>query len=382
MMTSPCQRERAFKTSWTTTNNQHPVIRATDRHCLGVPTGTTLLHHRWVLRAADRCAGAVSRIADVAADAFADVLDPALLDLSGQERVRDGGARGTDQIGDAAPDLTDHRVGRSEAALPGMSEYIRVRDYREQQLRKMPNVEVFRESRMTAQDVFDTGVAPVAIATGATWRRDLFDGQCYVDITSDGATVLTPDDIMEGRLPQGPTMVFDGDNYYMAGVIAEAIARSGQPVTYVTAQDSVSAWAEKTSERWRIRTHLMGLGVEIVTTHSLTGFDGQKATLECAYSGRERTLEVSAAVLVTQRRPNDDLYHDILAKVDGDAAKLPFTLTRIGDVDAPAIIAAAVYAGHRYAVELDEIVDIDEPLKHELPDVGLVVPAHWTRAAE
>ena len=67
--------------------------------------------------------------------------------------------------------------------------------------------------------------------------------------------------------------------------------------------------------------------------------------------------------------------HDILAKVEGDAAKLPFTLTRIGDVDAPAIIAAAVYAGHRYAEELDEIVDIDEPMKHDLPDVGAVLPA-------
>jgi dimethylamine/trimethylamine dehydrogenase len=300
---------------------------------------------------------------------------------AGLEAARTLGLRGYSvMLAEATRDLGG-RVSR-EAALPGMSEYIRVRDYREQQLQKMPNVEVFRESRMTAQDVFDTGAVHVAIATGATWRRDLFDGQCYVDITSGGATVLTPDDIMAGRRPTGPTMVFDGDNYYMAGVIAEAAARSGQPVTYVTAQDSVSAWAEKTSERWRIRTHLMGLGVEIITAHSLTGFDGRQATLECAYSGRERTLEVSAAVLVTQRRPKDEVYHEILARVEGDAAKLPFTLTRIGDVDAPAIIAAAVYAGHRYAVELDQIVDIDEPLKHDLPDVGIVAPAHWTRAAE
>jgi dimethylamine/trimethylamine dehydrogenase len=292
---------------------------------------------------------------------------------AGLEAARTLGLRGYNvMLAEATRDLGG-RVAR-EAALPGMSEYIRVRDYREQQLRKMPNVEVFRESRMSAQDVFDTGAAHVAIATGATWRRDLFDGQCYVDITTDGATVLTPDDIMDRRLPEGPTMVFDGDNYYMAGVIAEAVARSGQPVTYVTAQDSVSAWAEKTSERWRIRTHLMGLGVEIITAHSLTGFDGQKAKLECAYSGRAKTLDVSAAVLVMQRKPNDDLYHDILARVDGDGNKLPFTLTRIGDVDAPAIIAAAVYAGHRYAAELEEIVDIDEPLKHDLPDVGAVLP--------
>jgi dimethylamine/trimethylamine dehydrogenase len=32
-----------------------------------------------------------------------------------------------------------------------MSEYARVRDYREQQLLEMPNVEIFRESRLTAE---------------------------------------------------------------------------------------------------------------------------------------------------------------------------------------------------------------------------------------
>ena len=292
---------------------------------------------------------------------------------AGLEAARTLGLRGyTVMLAEATRELGG-RVAR-EAALPGMSEYIRVRDYREQQLLKMPNVEVFRESRMTAEDVLEVGADHVAIATGATWRRDVFDGKTYVDITSDGARVFTPDDIMEGRLPDGPTVVFDGDNYYMAGVIAEAVARAGHPVTYVTEEDSVSAWAEKTSERWRVRTHLMALGVEIVTAHSLTGFDGKTVTLECKYSEEEHRIEAAAVVLVTQRTPNDDLYHEILATVEGDASKLPFTLTRIGDVDAPAIIAAAVYAGHRYAEELEEIVDLDEPMKHDRPDVGAVLP--------
>ncbi len=302
---------------------------------------------------------------------------------AGLEAARTLGLRGyAVMLAEATRDLGG-RVAR-EAGLPGMNEYIRVRDYREQQLLKMPNVEIFRESRMTAQDVFDVEADHVAIATGATWRRDVFDGKTYVDITSNGAEAFTPDDIMEGRLPQGPTVVFDGDNYYMAGVIAEAVARSGQPVTYVTEDDSVSAWAEKTSERWRIRTHLMALGVEIITAHSLVDFDGTTATLECAYSGRETSLAVSAAVLVTQRAPNDDLYQEVLERVAGDASKLPFTLTRIGDVDAPAIIAAAVYAGHRYGEELEEIVDMDEPMKHDRPDVGamLSVAGSGTKARD
>ena len=36
----------------------------------------------------------------------------------------------------------------SEAKLPGLSQWARVRDYRLQQIEKLPNVEVFRESRM------------------------------------------------------------------------------------------------------------------------------------------------------------------------------------------------------------------------------------------
>jgi dimethylamine/trimethylamine dehydrogenase len=292
---------------------------------------------------------------------------------AGLEAARTLGLRGYRvMLAEAMRDLGG-RVVR-EAALPGMNEYIRVRDYREQQLVRMPNVEVFRESRLTAKDVLAVGADHVVIATGATWKREIFDGKTYVSITTNGAEVATPDDIMAGRLPQGPTVVFDGDNYYMAGVIAEAVARTGVPVTYVTEEDSVSAWAEKTSERWRIRTHLLGLGIDIVTAHSLTGFDGKTVTLECSYSGRERNLVAQAVVLVTQRTQSDELYHEILATVDGDAERLPFSLKRIGDAEAPAIIAAAVYAGHRYAAELDEIVDLDQPMRHDRIDLGATQP--------
>jgi dimethylamine/trimethylamine dehydrogenase len=53
------------------------------------------------------------------------------------------------------------------------------------------------------------------------------------------------------------------------------------------------------------------------------------------------------------RLPNDSLYHDLSA----DAARLLdagiVSLTRIGDCLAPSTIAAAVYAGYRYAREAD-----------------------------
>lgn len=293
---------------------------------------------------------------------------------AGLEAARASGARGYEVMLSEATRELGGRV-RREASLPGMSAYIRVRDYRAQQLLKMPNVEVYRESPLTAQDIFDIGADHVAIATGAKWRRDRFDGNSFVPVAPKGVPVLTPDDIMDGILPDGPTVIFDDDGYYMASVIAERIRQAGVPVTFVTADDSVSSWAGMTSERWRIRTRLIEAGIEIVTAHAMTAFDGKSATLECSYSGQTRRIDVAHAVLVTQRLQQDELYREILDRVDGDATALPFTLSRIGDCNAPAIVAAATYAGHKFAMELDTIVDIDQPLIHDRVDVG-------TRASE
>ncbi len=92
---------------------------------------------------------------------------------AGLEAARALGQRGYRVALAEAGRVLGGRVVR-EAALPGMREYIRVRDWREGQIAKMPNVEVFRESRLTAQDIRDFGADHVVIATGARWRRDLF----------------------------------------------------------------------------------------------------------------------------------------------------------------------------------------------------------------
>ena len=300
---------------------------------------------------------------------------------AGLEAARALGARGYRVALAEAGRTLGGRVAR-EAGLPGMREYIRVRDWREGQIAKLANIEVFRESRLTAQDVRDFGADHVVIATGARWRRDLFNGTRFAPIADDTTPVLTPDDIMDGRLPDGPTVVFDADGYYMGGVVAERLRVAGLEVSLVTPDDRVSLWAEHTGEGWRVPGHLMGLEVELITAHDLSWFDGNLVTLACAHSGRERTLPATGLVVVGQRAPVDYLYQTLRYAPDGSHANLPFTLARIGDCEAPAIIAAATYAGHRYARELDAAVDIDLPMPHDKVDVGLVAPLQWARAAE
>ena len=295
---------------------------------------------------------------------------------AGLEAARALGLRGYRVALAEASRVLGGRVVR-EAALPGMSEYIRVRDYRAAQIGKMPNVEVYLESRLTAEDIRSFGADHVAIATGARWRRDIFDGNRYAPIAEDATQILTPDDIMDGKLPTGPTVIHDADGYYMGGVIADTLRKAGLEVTLVTPAHRVSAWAVHTGEGWRVPGYLMDLGVELLTAHGLKWFDGETVTLACEHSGREKVLKATNLVLVGQRAPVDDLYHALK-----DACPLPFTLARIGDCEAPAIIAAATYAGHRYAQELERAVDIDLPMRHEKIDVGAELPATWRPAAE
>ena len=256
------------------------------------------------------------------------------------------------------------RVTR-EASLPGLNQWARVRDYRLQQIEKLQNVEVFRESELTADQAVETGADHIAVATGAKWRRDGFGPTALSGISNLNAAsqIYTPDDIMAGNIPQAPALIYDDDHYYMGSVIAELLANQGVPVTLVTPEDKISNWGGYTYDRWRAQTRLMELDVELKVSQSLLSFDGTQAELSCTYTGRKMTLKAEALVLATARTPNDKLFHQLAEKKTQNPNLK--TVKRIGDCDAPAIIAAAVYSGHRYARELEEEVDLDNPLKYD-----------------
>jgi dimethylamine/trimethylamine dehydrogenase len=53
----------------------------------------------------------------------------------------------------------------------------------------------------------------------------------------------------------------------------------------------------------------------------------------------------------------------LLDAIENKVEGAPESVKRMGDAEAPAIIAAAVFAGHRYARDLDCAPDPDMPLK-------------------
>jgi len=248
------------------------------------------------------------------------------------------------------------RVSR-EASLPGLAEWARVRDWRVEQLRKLDNVSVFRESDLDADQIVEFGADRVALAVGSDWRRDGVGRRHALPIQGwRTASVLTPDDIMDGALPEGPCLVYDDDHYYMGGVVAEKLARNGNDVTLVTPSYLASAWTENTAERERIQARLIGLDVRIEANTGLVGLDGERVRLECVFSGRERERQASTVVMVTARESREALYRELVDRID---------VVRIGDCLAPGTIAACVRSGHEYAQEMD--AERDMPFRREIP---------------
>jgi dimethylamine/trimethylamine dehydrogenase len=271
---------------------------------------------------------------------------------AGLEAARALGLRGYRvSLAEASTELGG-RVNR-ESALPGLGEWARVRDYRVQQLHKLPNVEIFLDSRLNAEQVLEFGFEHVCIATGAAWRRD-GRGRFAFDAIEGWPhdRYVGADDVMTGTIPDGPVVVYDDDHFYMGGVIAEKLRGEGLDVLLVTSADSLSPTAGATLDQGRIQTQALELGIELLTSHAVTAYDGRQITLACAYTGREQVRPCGALVPVTSREPDEGLYLELAADPERLSGAGIRSVQRIGDCAAPGLIAAAVYAGHKYAREL------------------------------
>ena len=273
---------------------------------------------------------------------------------AGLESARALGLRGY-QV--TLAEATDHLGGRVhlERTLPNLSAWGRVADYRVGQIQKMANVEVYLQSQLDADQVLDFGFEHVCLATGSSWRRDGVGRAHLRPIPIDSAMPLfTPDNIMAGNLPQGHVVLFDDDHYYMGGVIAERLVAAGCSVTLVTPAAYVSDWTRNTLEQGFIHQRLAALGIDIQLNRLVTRLDRGGLTTACSYTGDTTQIAADAAVLVTSRLGNDELWQALKAREGEWAAHGVQSVKLIGDAASPAPIAWATYAGHRYANELDE----------------------------
>ncbi len=262
------------------------------------------------------------------------------------------------------------RVAR-ECRLPGLSAWGRVRDYRAGQIGKMSNVNVYRDSKLSADDILEFGFEHVAIATGAAWRRDGIARYNLLPIAIDAAMpVFTPDDLMEGQRPTGHVVVYDDDHYYMGSVLAELLVQNGNRVTFLTPSAKAAEWSFNTLEQGLIQSRLLELGVEVRVTRAVTEVKAGGVAASCTYTGRVEEIACDAVLMVTSRLPNDTLYTDLMAQKAKWADCGIQSVKAIGDAQAPAAIAWATYAGHRYAEEFDT-ADIGDALPFKREVAGL-----------
>ena len=243
-----------------------------------------------------------------------------------------------------------------EAKLPGLAAWRRVVDYRLGRLQNMSNVEMFLESDLSADDILDFGCQRVVTATGASWTPELFASMEIPAGRLDGERVFTPSDLAAGKLPDGPTIVFDYDNYYMGGAVAEMLAARGNKVSYVTPAGHASAWTIMTNELPRVHQALAKRGIDVTTLSRVTAFDGETLTLANLFTGDETSMPCQNLVIVGMRRQNDTLYHALKSRAADLTTAGIKSVERIGDAIAAGAIAHAVHSGHLYARELDEPV--------------------------
>ena len=257
-------------------------------------------------------------------------------------------------VADAREELGG-RVKR-ESNLPGLSEWIRVADYRLYALQQLGNVNLYTESPLQADDILEFGMEHVVLATGATWRRDGLGRFSPTPVLNgDEANVLTPDDIMDGvEVKDGPVVIYDEDGAYIGNVIAEKLVKDGHDVTYVIPAAEVAPYLALTMEQHKVIARLMELGVRIERLKMLKAVHADKIEFACIHGGEGLELPLGTAVVLTAKNPNDQVYQDLMAR-EADWAEAGIkSVSRIGDCEAPSIIAFAVHAGHRWARELDD----------------------------
>jgi dimethylamine/trimethylamine dehydrogenase len=264
------------------------------------------------------------------------------------------GQRGYQVILAEAEQALGGRINR-ESRLPGLSEYARVRNARLGQLARMENVRIYPENRLDVESILELDSQHVILATGARWRSDGVGrwsnsafGGC------EQRSVIGVEQILDGFMPQGHVLIYDDDHYYLGSAIALKLCADGARVTMVTPATSLAGWSQHTEEHSLTMQALIKAGVEIVTARGLRSHAPGESVLECVFSGQQSKMPSDYLIPISTRIPNDELWNKLESRRDAFDARGGLSMQRIGDCQAPGIVAAAVYAGHKAARELGQ----------------------------
>ncbi|MEL6961515.1 MAG: FAD-dependent oxidoreductase, partial [Pseudomonadota bacterium] len=276
---------------------------------------------------------------------------------AGLEAALIAAKRGYDVTLAEARTILGGRVSR-EASLPGLSEWARVRDWRLHQLRQMANVSLYTSSELSADEILSFQRPRVAIATGALWRKDGIGRFNQTAVPGwDAKHVITPDDVFDGVEVQSPVLIYDEDGTYLGNLLAEQFASDGLDVILATPASEIAPYLALTMEQHKVIPALLDRGVRLERLKQVASIDRAGARMNCVHGGEPMRIDARTIVMLTSRMPQDQLFQDLSSRRSEWSDFQVASVDRLGDCEAPNIIAAAVHAGHRYATELD----VNEP---------------------
>jgi dimethylamine/trimethylamine dehydrogenase len=243
----------------------------------------------------------------------------------------------------------------TEAKLPGLSEWIRVRDWRITQINKCENLEVFPGSFMTADSVLELGYEDVVIATGARWAKDPIGRHSDCNFKKvDMKMIVSGDEVLEKPIKsKSKFVIYDDDHYYFGSVLALELKRQGHDVTLVSPAGRVCSWGEFTDEQTRSNTEIIKAGIKVINNYKIEVVMNGVTELSCIFSGEPKEVSCDFVVPITRKIPVTDLYDDLHSRMQDWKINGIRKVIRIGDAEAPSIIAAAVHSGYRTAIEVD-----------------------------
>ncbi len=243
-----------------------------------------------------------------------------------------------------------------ESSLKGLSAWKRVVDNRVHEILQKNNIEVYRESRITAEHIDELGINNIFLATGSSWRKDGIGRSRRSPIQGlETVKVYSPEEAVQDlKNIKGPLVVYDDEQGYLAGVIADHLSANNIEVIFVTPASVVSPWTDSTLEQKRIQAALINSGVKIICNNSISKIEDKVALLECTFTGATSRLPCESIIMVTERISDTALYDSLLQS--NSEGKTQYNIKIIGDAEAPGLIADAVYLGHLAAqnFEADE----------------------------
>ncbi|MDC1016331.1 FAD-dependent oxidoreductase, partial [Candidatus Thioglobus sp.] len=243
-----------------------------------------------------------------------------------------------------------------ESSLKGLSAWKRVVDNRVHEILQKNNIEVYKESRLTAELIDELDIKNIFLATGSSWRKDGIGRSRRNRIQGlETINVYSPEEAVENYKDfNGPLVIYDDEQGYLAGVVADHLNDKNIEVIFVTPASVVSPWTDSTLEQKRVQGALINSGVKIICNQSISKIENDKAFLECTYTGTITKIPCESIVMVTERISDNELYDSLTqSKLE---EKKQYNIKLIGDAEAPGLIADAVYLGHLAAqnFEADE----------------------------